>query len=568
MKYSNDIILLAMIMLLSVSQISYSRQRGTTTTSVGHSDQVKSVAISQNGRLVLSGSSDKTSKLWDFRSRRLLRTLKGHTEQVNCVAFSPNGKTGASGAGGPMGTDATIRIWNLVDGSELKVLRGHNYSVNSIAFSPDGKLLVSGGGSDFGKPPYDDKVVRIWDVATGKLLRTLEGHTSSITCVAFAPDGNHVLSGGGDGDHTIRVWNVHNGQLLRVLRGHSKRIECLAISPDGRQAVTGEFFMGSAPPFIVWDLKNGTLIRKHEGAGGGPCSADFSPNGQYIAMGQYNGIFGVLGTRNYELSQIFGASKLVGGEPSGIKHDPASWVLSIAFSPDSGSIITGHQDSQIKLWNRATGRFVDTFPTQSVGNEHAKSYENSDEVNNDIIYDSKTGLEWCTGPNRDMNWKQARNWVGNLKIGGGDWRMPTRGELRNIYQRYDKSKFIDADEASFVWSGDRHAPVDGYEQAYRLNFYNGDIDFFSCVQSWMYRALAVRKRTKQSVATRNNMAGNAEIFRDDFLDAEINNALWRWDQTKNFSYRGWEIQKYNVAEERGYFLLESYAAHKRGWTSI
>ena len=82
--------------------------------------------------------------------------------------------------------------------------------------------------------------------------------------------------------------------------------------------------------------------------------------------------------------------------------------------------------------------------------------------------------------------------------------MPTKLELLDIYKRYNSSEFIDVDEAAFIWSGDRHAPVDGYEQAYRVNFNNGHVDHFPCVQSWMYRALAVRSRHDSSASSLNS----------------------------------------------------------------
>lgn len=250
MRYVNSIIVLVVIQLLVLSGVSYSQQSGTPTTSVGHSEAVNSIAVSPNGKLLLSGSSDKTVKLWDIRSRRLLRTMKGHTEKVNCVAFSPDGKTAASASGYYESSDATIVIWNLIDGSELAVLRGHNASVNSIAFSPDGKYLISGGGMYPGMygAGHDenwsyDNALRLWDVSTGKLLRTYQGHKYSVTCVTFTPDGNSILSGGAGGplatDYPIKMWDTHSGALLRQFKGHSERIEAIAISPDGEKWLVG-----------------------------------------------------------------------------------------------------------------------------------------------------------------------------------------------------------------------------------------------------------------------------------------------------------------------------------------
>jgi len=486
-RHRNIILVLAIMTLLVTTGNSYPQEREAPIASIGHDSSVNSVVFSPNGRLILSGSSDKTVKLWDIRSRRLLRTLEGHTDSVTCIAFSPgDARIAASG-----GSDATIRIWDIVDGRELKVIHGHKNYVASIAFSPNGRMIVSGGGAG-PHAPYMDKVVRLWDVSTGNLLRTFEGHTGSIKCVAFTPNGDQILSAAGYFDFTIRVWNTIDGELLRVLKGHQSPIECLVISPDGSKAVTGVDIQNGPTPFIIWDLNKGSLFRRLKGMGGAHVSAAFSPDGKYLALGEGDGIFAVVKTQDYSLFYLYGLKRISENPVRSVSADPTSHVKSIAFSPDSNSIVAGHEDSKIKLWNVAMNELIGTFPSQSEKEVRSENSEPSNTEINNVFYDPKTGLEWFAGPNRDMNWYRARDWVSNLEIGGGNWRMPTRRELQGIYGQYDSSKFIDTDEADFVWSGDKNAQ----NEAYRLNFYNGSIHSIPCGRSLMHRAIAVRRPPK------------------------------------------------------------------------
>ena len=139
----------------------------------------------------LASGNYKEIRLWDAVTGAHQRTL-GHTDWVRSVAFSPDGRTLASGS-------VAVRLWDAVTGAHQRTLTGYTWDVFSVAFSPDGRTLASGGG-------YHDNTIRLWDAVTGAPQRTLTGHTGRVTSVAFSPDGRTLASGSWDG--TVLLWEL------------------------------------------------------------------------------------------------------------------------------------------------------------------------------------------------------------------------------------------------------------------------------------------------------------------------------------------------------------------------
>jgi tetratricopeptide (TPR) repeat protein len=127
-----------------------------------------------------------------------LLTMRGHA-YVTTVAFSPDGRAAVSGS-----LDKTLKLWDLATGKEIRTLRGHPDYVNSVAISFDGRTALSGSW---------DKTLKLWDLASGKEIRTLQGHTGPVTSVAISPDGRTVLSG--SEDKTVRIWDF--GRAARYI---------------------------------------------------------------------------------------------------------------------------------------------------------------------------------------------------------------------------------------------------------------------------------------------------------------------------------------------------------------
>ncbi|MGD8307126.1 MAG: WD40 repeat domain-containing protein [Ignavibacteria bacterium] len=156
----------------------------------GHTSTVTSVDISNDMTTIISGSSDKTIKVWNAESGDLIQTLTDHTSSIREVEFSPVLDRFAS-----CSSDSTVRIWSLETLQQIKFLEGHIGTISSISYHPAGKYLAGGGTSS---------IIYIWNVESGEIIRSLETHTKTINAVSFSGNGNILVSGGAD-DKVI-IW--------------------------------------------------------------------------------------------------------------------------------------------------------------------------------------------------------------------------------------------------------------------------------------------------------------------------------------------------------------------------
>ena len=163
-----------------------------------HSDHIYSVAITPNGKKVVSGSNLKPIKIWDIESGECLETLDRCTSSFSVVITS-NGKKVVSGH-----YATPIKIWDIESGECLKTLEVYSGWINSIAITPNGKKVVLGSRNG---------TITIWDIESGnKCLQTLEGHTGTIYSVAITPNGKKVVSG--SRDETIKIWDIESGACI------------------------------------------------------------------------------------------------------------------------------------------------------------------------------------------------------------------------------------------------------------------------------------------------------------------------------------------------------------------
>jgi WD40 repeat protein len=293
----------------------------------GHALPVTAVAFSPDERSVASGSADKTLKLWDVATGKLVRSFEGHSDTVTSIAYSRDGRSLVSGS-----WDKTLRLWDVATGRLLHTFKGHANTVESVAFSPDGGSIVSGSA---------DKTLRLWNVATGDLLLTLIGHSDTVNSVAYAPDGHSVVSG--SGDHTIKFWDAATGNVLRTLDGHLLPVSSIAVSPDGRSVVSGSW----DKTLKLWEASTGKLLRTFVGHSDTVNSVGFSPDGLGVYSGSLDRTIKQWDTGTGRLLRTFdGLSSL---------------VECVAFSPDGRRVVSGGADNVLRLWDAGTGKLLQSF---------------------------------------------------------------------------------------------------------------------------------------------------------------------------------------------------------------
>ena len=303
--------------------------------------------IKQEAKVILGKSNSLikiTNKILAIRSSALTTTFLykpfiqiGHADSVFSVAFSPDGKTALSGS-----YDNTLKLWDISTGKVIRTFEGHTNWVFSVAFSPDGKTALSGSR---------DKTLKLWDISTGKEIRTFEGHTNLVFSVAFSPDGKTALLGSrweyddyyyDPGRGTLKLWDISTGKEIQTFEGHTNCVLSVAFSPDGKTALSG-----SNNTLKLWDISTGKEIRIFRGHRDGVYSVAFSPDGKTALSGSWD--------KTLKLWDISTGKEIRTFEG----HTDS--VNSVAFSPDGKTAFSGSDDKTLKLWDISTGKEIQTF---------------------------------------------------------------------------------------------------------------------------------------------------------------------------------------------------------------
>jgi RNA polymerase sigma factor (sigma-70 family) len=333
------------------------------TLRLRHGGPVWCVAFAPDGKTLVSGSNDKTARLWDVATGKELQRFDDKLTWVKSVAFGPDGKTVFTGRFGG------LRRWSVVTGKDDPFDKDKYHEGFCLAASADGKILAAGRGKvvelydtvaeqalrkiegapenieglalsrdgKFAAAAGRDNLIKLWDATSGNLLHTLTGHEGQVTSVAFSPDGKTLASG--SYDKTVRLWDVATGKELPQCKGHEHWVEAVSFSPDGTLLASAgrDWFIR------FWDPKSAKELRKIKGHLAPITGVAFSPDGKTLASGGLDNLIRLWDVKS-------GNERLVAMGMMGR-------IGSVAFLPDGKTVVSG-SDEGIRVWDASSGKEI------------------------------------------------------------------------------------------------------------------------------------------------------------------------------------------------------------------
>jgi cytochrome c len=296
---------------------------GVTTASAqlrGHGGPVRALAVSPDGQNAVTGSFDSTAIRWSLARNAADQVLRFHADAVNAVALLRDGRAATAGA------DGRIAIWTPGKTEPDAVLEGHTAPIVALAVSPDGTTMASASW---------DQTVRLWPLAGGA-PRVLEGHTQNVNGVAFASDGRTLVSV--SYDQSVRIWPLAGSSPPDVI-AMPIPLNAVAIGHDS------EIAAGGADGKLYFLAGDGARAGEVAAGPKPVISIAISPDGALVAVASIGGSVAVIDRKTRALART-----LVG---------PGLPVWSVAFLPDSRTLLTGGADNIIRRWNAVTGEPVD-----------------------------------------------------------------------------------------------------------------------------------------------------------------------------------------------------------------
>ncbi|MBN8723903.1 MAG: SUMF1/EgtB/PvdO family nonheme iron enzyme [Acidobacteria bacterium] len=301
--------------LLSQSLLQFNQVQPLTIG--GHKNFVFHSTFSPDGKNILSASADKTAKLWEASTGKLLRSFEGHKDCVRSASFNPDASKLVTAS-----LDGTAKVWKTATAEVLLTLSSHNASVNSAVFSNDGKLIATSSL---------DRTAKIWDAENGKLLFSLQDHQGSVNYVAFSSDNKKLVTA--SSDNTAKIWDIASAKLLVTLSGHENSVNCASFSPDNLLVVTAS----SDNTAKIWDAVSGKELRILKDHTSVVNSAQFSSDGRLLITSGTDRTAKIWQTENGKLMNSLK-----------VYDFPLKWA---SFNNDGSRVVLASNDNTMKVCN-------------------------------------------------------------------------------------------------------------------------------------------------------------------------------------------------------------------------
>jgi WD40 repeat protein len=264
----------------------------------------------------------------------------GHKSLIRDVTFTKDGRYLVSA-----GDDKVVRVWNLKTGKTVRTLRGqigagHEGKIHAMALSPDERWLAVGGWLQGNREESD--AIRLYNFSTDKLVMLLKGHTNVVSSLAFSPNSRYLVSA--SQDNNAIIWDINKQQQLHTLKGHTNHIYASAFTPDSKRVVTGS----DDHSLRLWRVSNGELIAKLQGHSDDVSAVAISPQDGTIASGSYDHTIRLWNGKTGRFIKTL--------------TNQGTQVGSLSFSPDGGYLVSGVAQGEVcHVWSYPSGKKIVTY---------------------------------------------------------------------------------------------------------------------------------------------------------------------------------------------------------------
>lgn len=270
----------------------------------------------------------------------------GHMALISDITFTPDGRQLVSA-----GDDKVIRVWDVAEGRTIRTLRGEtglgdHGRIYAMTLSPDGRWLAAGGymATYNGENEEDVAAIRLYDFASGEIMGLLKGHHNVVVALAFSPNGKHLVST--DQNGVAILWNIDQQRAIHTLEGHQAGVYSVAFTADGERVVTAS----DDGELRLWQVTDGTLIHRLSGHEGPVLAVTASPQGGYIASGGSDQTIRLWDDRSGQLL------KTLAKQPTEVSN--------LSFSPNGQFLLTGvgeGADRDCHVYRVMNGERVTTY---------------------------------------------------------------------------------------------------------------------------------------------------------------------------------------------------------------